>query len=193
LVRQGVGHGKYPDAAGREEEWITERLADHRNGNRQIEQRLKDGRWLRIMERKTKLGQTVGFRVDITALKNARESAEAASRAKSEFLANMSHEIRTPMNAILGMLKLLQNTELDSRQRDYAANAKGAARSLLGLLNDILDFSKVEAGKMTLDPRPFDLDKTLRDLSGPFASRLEGKAIPLHFASDPAAPRPTVG
>jgi signal transduction histidine kinase/CheY-like chemotaxis protein len=193
IVRHGVAHGQYPEAVGREEEWIAERLADHRNGNRQIEQRLNDGRWLRIMERKTKLGQTVGFRVDITALKNARESAEAASRAKSEFLANMSHEIRTPMNAILGMLELLQNTDLDSHQSDYAANAKGAARSLLGLLNDILDFSKVEAGKMTLDPRPFDLDKTLRDLSVLFTTSLEGKSIALHFVVDPDVPRLLVG
>ena len=193
IVRHGIAHGQYPDAVGREEEWVNERLAEHRNGNRQIEQHLNDGRWLRIMERKTKLGQTVGFRVDITALKNARESAEAASRAKSEFLANMSHEIRTPMNAILGMLTLLQNTELDNRQHDYAANAKGAARSLLGLLNDILDFSKVEAGKMTLDPRAFDLDKILHNLSVLFTTSLEGKSIALHFAVDPDVPRLLVG
>jgi len=193
IIRYGAEHGQYPDAVGRVDAWVAERMAGHRSGDKQIEQQLDDGRWLRIVERKTKLGQTVGFRVDITELKNARESAEAASRAKSEFLANMSHEIRTPMNAILGMLKLLQNTDLNSRQRDYAANTESAARSLLGLLNDILDFSKVEAGKMTLDPRPFHLDKMLRDLAVMLSSSLAGKKIALRFDVDPAAPRGLVG
>jgi len=193
MIRYGAEHGQYKAAAGRIDEWVAERLAVHRSGNNCIEQQLDDGRWLRIVERKTKLGQTVGFRVDITALKSAQVSAEAASRAKSEFLANMSHEIRTPMNAILGMLKLLESTELDGRQRDYTSNAKGAARSLLGLLNDILDFSKVEAGKMTLDPRPFHLDKLLHDLSVLFSTSLEGKKIEMRFDVEPGVPRQLVG
>jgi PAS domain S-box-containing protein len=115
--------------------------------------------------------------------------AEAANVAKSAFLANMSHEIRTPMNAILGMLALLQKTELTVRQADYAAKTEGAARALLGLLNDILDFSKVEAGKMTLDPQPFEVDRLLRDLSVILAANVGGKPIELLFDLDKHLPR----
>ena len=114
-------------------------------------------------------------------LLHARQSAEAASRAKSDFLANMSHEIRTPMNAILGLLKLMHGTSMNERQKDYVSKTEGAATSLLGLLNDILDFSKVEAGKMTLDPRPFSLQKMLDDLAVVLSANMRGKGIEVRF------------
>jgi PAS domain S-box-containing protein len=126
-------------------------------------------------------------------LKEALARAEQASVTKSQFLANMSHEIRTPMNAILGMLSLLQKTELTTRQLDYATKTEGAARSLLGLLNDILDFSKAEAGKMTLDPRPFRLDRLLRDLSVILSANVGAKPIDVLFDIDPAVPRCLLG
>ena len=126
-------------------------------------------------------------------LKEALDRAELASVTKSQFLANMSHDIRTPMNAILGMLSLLQKTALTPRQLDYAAKTEGAARSLLGLLNDILDFSKAEAGKMTLDPRPFRLDRLLRDLSVILSSNVGAKTIDVLFDIDPLVPRCLLG
>jgi PAS domain S-box-containing protein len=122
------------------------------------------------------------------ALTQATQAAQAASLSKSQFLANMSHEIRTPMNAILGLLHLLQNTELTARQRDYASKTEGAAQSLLGLLNDILDFSKVEAGKMTLESEPFRLDKLLRSLSVVLSANVGAKNIELLFDVDAALP-----
>jgi PAS domain S-box-containing protein len=126
-------------------------------------------------------------------LREARRKAEDASQAKGQFLANMSHEIRTPMNAILGMLKLLQSTELSTRQADYAGKADGAARSLLGLLNDILDYSKVEAGKMTLDPQPFRLDQLMRDMGVIFAANLGTKQVEVLFDIAGDVPRHLLG
>jgi PAS domain S-box-containing protein len=127
------------------------------------------------------------------SLHEAREKAEQATRSKGQFLANMSHEIRTPMNAILGMLKLLHNTELSSRQRDYAAKSESAAKSLLGLINDILDFSKVEAGKMQLDPQPFGVDTLMRDLAVILSSNVGANPIEVLYDIDPAVPEVLLG
>ncbi|WP_165917521.1 response regulator [Roseateles saccharophilus] len=126
--------------------------------------------------------------LDLTPQAQARLAAERASQAKTRFLANMSHEIRTPMNAVLGMLRLLQKTPLDARQRDYAAKSEGAARGLLGLLNDILDFSKIEAGHLELDPHPTRLDELLRDLSVILAANVDKRELELLFDVDPQLP-----
>jgi PAS domain S-box-containing protein len=92
-----------------------------------------------------------GFNLDVTERRMAEEAAHAANRAKSAFLANMSHEIRTPMNGVVGMIDILQETELLPEQRRMLSTIHNSSLSLLQILNDILDFSKIEAGKLELE------------------------------------------
>jgi two-component system, sensor histidine kinase and response regulator len=141
-----------------------------------------------------------GVNYDITAqyelesaLREAKEQADAASAAKSSFLANMSHEIRTPMNAVLGMLHLTQLTALNRRQQDYVSKAETAAKSLLNLLNDILDYSKIEAGKLQLDSHPFQPETLMEELGVVLSGNQGAKDVEVLFDLDPQLPRTLVG
>ena len=140
----------------------------------------------------TLVDQTENRRIQVQ-LQEAKNLAESANQAKSTFLATMSHEIRTPMNGMLGMLKLLTQTDLTAQQHDYAKKAQNATRALLGIINDILDFSKIEAGKFELDHTPFILTDLLGELSTLLSSNLSNKHVEVLFSLDPHIPPMLIG
>jgi len=126
-------------------------------------------------------------------LVQARDKAEAASRAKSEFLANMSHEIRTPMNAIIGLARLMQEAALPPRERGFLDKIQLATHSLLAVVNDVLDFSRIEAGQLRLEQTRFHFEHILSTVSVLLAGSAWDKGIEPVFDIGPGVPAELVG
>lgn len=217
LMTYCLAEGQFPDAEGREEAWIADRLHNHLNPpETSFTQRLSDGRTFLVGENRTREGGIVGIRADITdrveaegALRTARDAlaeqaqslrkladeleesrrrAEEAGAAKSRFLAMMSHELRTPMTGLLGMIELLTRTDLDSEQTGFVDIMRSSADTLLALLNDILDYSKLEAGKVQLEEIPFSPRRILGDVLRLFQISASSKGLTLTGSADDHIP-----
>jgi signal transduction histidine kinase/DNA-binding NarL/FixJ family response regulator len=128
------------------------------------------------------------------SLREARDRAEAANRAKSEFLANMSHELRSPLNAILGFVRLLEAspTMAEPHRADLRIVDRSGER-LLASINRVLDLSKIEAGRLTLSRRPFDLRQLLRETADLFSLLAREKGLMLRLDCDESVPAWVMG
>ena len=112
-------------------------------------------------------------------LMQAKVSAENAAKSRQQFLSNMSHEIRTPLNSIIGFTNVLNKTELDEKQKEFVEAIKTSGRSLNLLINDILDLAKVDAGKMTFEKEPFEIQKSINAALHSFDLKIQEKNLEL--------------
>jgi len=126
-------------------------------------------------------------------LKLAKEKAEKMSKAKGEFLANMSHEIRTPMNGVTGTLQLLEDTVLNTEQKQLVRTASSSADALLAILNDILDISKIEAGKLDFEHIAFDFKHIINNIVILHAQKAETQGVNLQQKYDDELPDYVMG
>ena len=193
LSELGIDVGVVPDAAFSDHECLssTDVAIRTQNGPRWFS-------WIELSVRDKDTG-AVSHRAiarDITARKRAesslitaRERAEYASQAKSRFLATVSHEIRTPMNGIMGMAKLLADTDLSPEQRTYVGAVSTSASALLALIEDLLDYSKIEAGRFEPEPQPTSLREIADNIIELLAAKAFAKNIGLGCYVEPDVPQ----
>ncbi|HET8936459.1 MAG TPA: PAS domain S-box protein, partial [Polyangiales bacterium] len=177
--------------------FTREQLGRRRHGpTASCDLRMKDGRSLRLIDRVTAEGGTVATVWDLSQdtrvaeeLRDARASAEAASRAKSEFLSSMSHELRTPLNAILGFAQLLRRDRKDplsERHLERVGQILTGGEHLLRLIDDILDLSRVEAGKVAISIEPLSVSDVLEHVRATLEPLAARAAVSLEVAPLPA-------
>lgn len=149
--------------------------------------------WVAVQRDVTERRRAEAERARMLELEQETKISELSSRAKSKFLATMSHEIRTPINGVLGMVEVLQESNLDSDQKEVVEVIRDSGTSLLAIVDDILDFSKIEAGKLELDVSTFSLFQLVKSVSRMLDRVAENHAVELTLFTDPRLPGGVVG
>jgi signal transduction histidine kinase len=179
IIRGGAERGQYKEAVGRVDAWVVERMAAHRSGQTDLIQEIDGGRWLRIRERKTPEGFTVGFRIDITELYEAKQAAESGQSGEEPLPGR--DVARNPDAAEWhprhGADAAVARISTESDRQEYARTILNSGQTLLALLNDILDLSKIEAGKFELLPSVFEPGQLLAETSALFAGPVREKNL----------------
>ena len=197
-LAQAAAQALLPDGTQAERlAWVDRRLEIEQHREFNFPQQMAGGRIVDTVRRTMPDGGSINVYRDITAserdLSRAKAQAEAANEAKSRFLATMSHEMRTPLNGVLGMIGLMLNSALTTRQRQQALLIRSSGQTLLAVLNDILDLSKIEAGRMDLELQPFHLADTVRDVVSLLAERAETRGLAMQLRLAPGLPMRLVG
>ncbi|MEO9899267.1 PAS-domain containing protein [Nisaea sp.] len=148
-----------------------------RSTNEELEKRVEE----RTSELNKQLQETERAEAE---MREAKSRAEHADRAKSDFLARMSHEIRTPLNGVIGLNRILADTELTERQTDIVAKVRSSSDALLSVVNDVLDFAKIEAGQLDIELIPFKVSDVLDRVTSIAATRAEEKALAFEVISN---------
>lgn len=191
-IRASVNSGLIPDAIGREEQWIANRLEMRKRAPTSHEV-VRGDRWLNVSELRTADGWLLQTVLDISdakereaAMRRAVAEAEIANRAKMEFLAVMSHELRTPLNAIIGFSDVIRNRVLgdamDTYMR-YAEHINESGTHLLALINDLLDVSRIEAGRLELEESGFSIGELMNECARMLRVRADDKDVDLAVES----------
>jgi len=187
-IRASVNSGAIPDAIGREEQWILNRIEMRKRAPSSHEM-VRGDRWLKVSELRTADGWLLQTTLDISegkereaAMRRAVAEAEIANRAKMEFLAVMSHELRTPLNAIIGFSDVIRNRVLgdamDTYMR-YAEHINESGTHLLALINDLLDVSRIEAGRLELEESGFSIGELMGECARMLRVRADDKDVDL--------------
>lgn len=187
ILRYGLEHGQFPEAVGREQEWLDWRLAHHNQPYSCFIYQTTEQRWVQIANRRVEGLGWVSVQTDISDLKQAQENADAANRSKSEFLSSMSHELRTPMNAILGFAQLMESSRRDpltEKQSRQIQQIIRAGKHLLSLINEVLDLARIESGRLSLSVEAVNLFEAQEEVIALTQQSADSRSITLIGAPD---------